>query len=108
VIPKKVQQERRSGFVRRIQTEPACNAGLERQAKTVFCPTREEMQMTPHKPQEAVRFDKRRLRERHGTPRCGRISPECALQVSQATGASLEVRLVLQTLHFARRTAMSA
>jgi hypothetical protein len=57
VITEKVQQKRRSGFVWRIQTEPACNARLERQAKTVFCPTREEVQMTPHKPQEAVRFD---------------------------------------------------
>ena len=98
MITKKIQQERRGGFVWRVQTEPACNGGLERQAKTVFCPTREQMQMTPRKPQEAVRFDKRLLRERHGTPRCGCISPECALQVSQTAGASLEVRLVLQTL----------
>jgi hypothetical protein len=57
MMTKKAQQERRSGFVRRVQAEPACNAGLERQAKTVFWPTREQMQMTPHKPQEAVRFD---------------------------------------------------
>jgi hypothetical protein len=56
-MTKKVQKERRGGFVLRVQTEPPCNAGLERQAKTVFRPTREEMQMTPHKPQEAVRFD---------------------------------------------------
>src|SRR4029077_6749408 len=93
-------QDRRCGFVWRVQTEPACNTGLQRQAKTVFWPTREEMQMTPHKPQETVRFDKRRLRERHGTSQCRRISPDSAPQVSQATGALLEVRFVLEALYF--------
>jgi hypothetical protein len=68
VITEKIQQERRSRFVWHVETEPACNAGLERQAETVFCPTREKMQMTPQEPQEAVRFDKRRLRERRETP----------------------------------------
>src|SRR5215831_12036607 len=66
------------------------------------------MQMTPHEPQEAVRLDKRRLCERHGTPGRARIGPDRALQVSQATGTSLEVRLILQNLHFAWCKAMSA
>ena len=100
MIAEKIQQDRRCGFVWRVQTEPACNTGLQRQAKTVFWPTREEMQMTPHKPQETVRFDKRRLRERHGTSQCRRISPDSALQVSQATGALLEVRFVLEASYF--------
>ena len=47
-----------------------------------------------------TRFDKRRLRERHGTSQCRRISPDSALQVSQATGALLEVRFVLEASYF--------
>ena len=61
--------------------------------------------MTSHLPQEALRLDKPRRLERHGAPRGAGIGPERALQISEATGTSLQVGLVVQGVHIARCTA---
>src|SRR5258708_37089724 len=58
--------------------------------------------MTPPLPQETVRLDKPGRLERHGAPRGAGVGPERALQVSETTGASLHVGLVLQGIHIAR------
>jgi len=68
VTAKDVQQTRRRGCsVRFVEPEPACDIGLERRAEAVLGATDEKMQMTPHEPQEAVRLDERRFRERCGS-----------------------------------------
>ena len=68
VTAKDVQQTRRlgcsAGFV---EPEPACDIGLERRSEAVLGATDEKMQMTPHEPQEAVRLDELRFRERCGS-----------------------------------------
>jgi len=95
VISKEIEQRTHNWFARVRQAEPACDAGLQRPAETVFGPTCEQVQMTPHLPQEAVRLDKPGRLERHGAPRGAGAGPERALQVPEATGASLHVGLVL-------------
>src|ERR1700730_17119259 len=63
VTAKEVQQTRRCGCsARLVEPEPAREAGLKRRAEAVFGATDEEMQMTPHEPQEAGRLDKGRCR----------------------------------------------
>src|SRR5882762_6864857 len=93
VISKEIEQRTRSRSARVRQAEPARDARLERPAETVFGPTCEQVQMTPHLPQEAVRLDQPGRLERHGAPRGAGVGPECALRVSEATGASLHVGL---------------
>src|ERR1700688_5237561 len=102
VISKEIEQRTPSRSARVRQAEPARDVRLERPAETVFGPTCEQMQMTPHLPQEAVRLDQPRRLEWQGAPRGAGVGPECALQVSEATGASLHVGLVLQSVHIAR------
>src|SRR5258705_7293254 len=53
VISKEIEQRTPSRSARVRQAEPR----LERPADTVFGPTCEQVQMTPHLPQEAVRLD---------------------------------------------------
>jgi hypothetical protein len=65
VAAKVVQQTRRRGCSGRIaEPEPTCDAGMERRTETVIGAPNEEMQMTPHEPQEAARLDKPGFRER--------------------------------------------
>jgi hypothetical protein len=49
------------------------------------------MQMTPHKPQEAMRLDKGRFRERWGSAEGKAVGQERALQIAQAAGASFHI-----------------
>ncbi len=102
VISKEIEQRTCSRSARVRQAEPACDARLQRPAETVFGPACEQVQMTPHLPQEAVRLDQPGRLERHGARRGAGVGPERALQVSETTGASLQVGLVLQGIHIAR------
>ena len=90
------QARRRAGSVRFVESEPTCHGGLECRAEAVLGTTDEEMQMTPREPQEAVRLNESRFRERCRSARRERVHREGALQISQAAGASLHVRLVLR------------
>ena len=68
VTAKDVQQTGpRRGSARLTEPEPACDVGLKRRTEAVLGATDEKMQMTPHEPQEAVRLDERRFRERCGS-----------------------------------------
>ena len=100
--------ERGAAFIDRALYLPRVwTQDVERRAEAVFGATDEKMQMTPHEPQEAVRLDERRFRERCGSARGERVRRERTLQIAQAAGASLHVRLV-RRLHCVERVATSA
>jgi hypothetical protein len=68
VTTKDVQQTRRRGCsARLVEPEPARDVWLERRAEAVLGATDEKMQMTAHEPQEAMRLDERRFRDRCGS-----------------------------------------
>ena len=65
VTAKVLQQTgRRAGSAGLVEPELACDGGLERRAEAILRATGEEMQVAPHEPQEAMRRNKRRFRER--------------------------------------------
>ena len=69
VILKAVKQpRRRCRSVQLFVLEAACDNGLERRGEAILGATGEAMQMTPHQPEEAVRFDQRWIGERDGPP----------------------------------------
>ena len=68
VMPKELQQTGRRGCsARSFEPEPAGDAGLKRRTEAVLGATNEEMQMTPHEPQEAVRLNQPGFRQRCGS-----------------------------------------
>src|SRR5580692_11132294 len=109
VTAKHVQQTRRRRCsARLLESEPACDVGLERRAEAILGATDEKMQMTPHEPQETVRLDERRFRELCGSARGERVHRERTLQIAQTAGALLHVRLLLRRLRSVERVATGA
>ena len=109
VAVKALHKTRRRGrSAKLIEPKPARDAGLERRAEAVLGASDEVMQMTTHEPQEAMRLDKCRLRERCGSAGGERIGQERALQIAQTAGAAFHVRLVLRRLRPAEGVATGA